>query len=223
LDPGPTLTGLVIRNGDDGISPRSPFTIEYSYFTGSKDQIDYEKGSGGLCRYNIFENAGDDAIDLDHPNVNLIIEYNVLWQSGNDGIKIRLQDSPVDQLAETIIRYNEISGSEEDGIQFIDYYEDTNRRFTIERNLFLNNGMAGIGLMDDATSDEDYRAADITERIQVFNNTFVGNEYGISGGDNLIALNNIFQGHVVALNKIDGDSIVSYNLFWQNETDNQGS
>ena len=43
----------------------------------------------------------------------------------------------------------------------------------------------------------------------MLNNTFDGNEYAITGGDNLIALNNIFfNSSVLALKNVDGNSVV---------------
>jgi hypothetical protein len=123
-----------------------------------------------------------------------------------------------------VIRNNIISGNGEDGIQLIDYADLSDRVFFIERNLFENNAMVGLGLMDDGTTTEDYRAASIPERIHVFNNTFVGNPYGITGGDNLVALNNLFvNASNMATKEIDGSSIAAYNLFWNNGTDDQGS
>ncbi len=122
-----------------------------------------------------------------------------------------------------MIRGNRIVQSRADGIQFIDYFQDTNRVFTIERNLIKESGKAAIGMTDNAESGEDFRAASIRERIHVFHNTFVGNDHGISGGDNLIALNNIFQGHFLAMKNVDADSIASYNLFWNNTTNFVGS
>ena len=73
-------------------------------------------------------------------------------------------------------------------------------------------------------SIEDYRGASLPERILLVNNTFIDNDVGVSGGDNLIALNNIFVGHSNrALNNVDGDSIAAYNLFWDNGEDQVGS
>ena len=84
--------------------------------------------------------------------------------------------------------------------------------------------MAGLGLMDNGETTEDYRAASIPERIHLFNNTFVDNDYGVAGGDNLIALNNLFVNSTnIAIKQIDGGSIAAFNLFWNNGTDSQGS
>ena len=48
--------------------------------------------------------------------------------------------------------------------------------------------------------------------------------YGLTGGDNLIALNNIFANcSTLAMKNVDGDSIAAYNLFWGNTSDHEGS
>ena len=74
----------------------------------------------------------------------------------------------------------------------IDYPDLSDRFLLIERNLIQGNAMAGLGLMDNGDTSEDYRAASIPERIHVYNNTFVDNDHALTGGDNLIALNNLF-------------------------------
>jgi hypothetical protein len=100
----------------------------------------------------------------------------------------------------------------------------SDRVFTIERNLIQGNAMVGLGLMDKGITREDFRAASIPERIHLFNNTFVANPYSVTGGDNLIALNNLFvRSATLALKNVDAGSIVAYNLFWQNGADQQGS
>lgn len=72
-------------------------------------------------------------------------------------------------------------------------------------------------------TNEDLRAASILERIHVFHNTFVDNDHGISGGDNLVAVNNVFKGHVLALKGVDGSSIAAFNQFFSNTSDFQTS
>lgn len=225
-DAGPQsrITGFTIRNGDDGILAYAPTLIDNNYFTGTADAIDYED-AGGICRNNTFVNNSDDAIDLDGDSA-VLIENNTILDSGDDGIEIRLHPYSGPTL-ETIIRDNVIDGSQEDGIQLISYDELTDRVVRIERNLIGNSAMAGVGLMDNAETSEDFRAASIPERIYLFNNTFSGNPYGVTGGDNLIAFNNIFEGSsVLGLKNIDGGpsgSIVAHNLFWNNATDHDGS
>jgi plastocyanin len=221
--PSPSFTGLVIRNGKDGIFTRSPMIVDHSYLTENVDSLQYVGGSGGVASDNMLEASIDDAIDINHPIRNITIEDNEIFQSGGDGIEIRLNDDAIADTVEIAIRGNRIVQSKHDGIQLIDYFEETDRIFVVERNLIRDSGQAGIGLLDNGQSGEDFRAASIRERIHVFHNTFVGNDHGISGGDNLIALNNIFESHVLALKNVDGDSIASYNLFWDNATDVLGS
>lgn len=207
------LIGLTIRNGDDGIMASAPFHLFHSIVTGCKDGIDYETGGSGICRYNLFEDNLDDAIDLDGALPFILIEHNVLRNNEDDGIEIRLHDFD-GPMCYCRIAYNEISGNGEDGIQFIDYPDVTPRVYIIERNLILNNDMVGIGLMDSGDTKEDYRGAQIPEPIYLFNNTISNNNYGITGGANLLSINNIIEGSRVAgAFNIRGESFISHTLF----------
>lgn len=223
VTPAPIVTGLVLRNGLSGVSLKSPAVIEGNLLVGNNDQLDYKVGGGGFCRGNVFQDAIDDGIDINHPVRDLTIENNVMTNSHGDGVEMRLNDDTIAATAHIAFRNNQITGSRSDGIQIIDYYTDTNRVISIERNLIRDNGRAGIGLLDGGTTIEDYRAASIRERITVFHNTLVRNNHGISGGDNLIALNNILVGHFLGMKNVDGDSVASHNLFWGNTTDASGS
>jgi len=223
VSPGPTVTGLLLRNGVAGVSTKSYATIEGNYFVANNDQLDYKSGGGGICRDNVLQDAIDDGVDINHPVRDITIENNVMLSSDGDGVEMRLNDDTIAVTAHIVFLNNEIAGSRSDGIQIIDYYTDTNRVISIERNLIHDNGRAGIGLLDGGTTIEDYRAASILERITAFHNTLVRNNHGISGGDNLIALNNIFVGHFLALKNVDGGSIASHNLFWGNATNATGS
>src|SRR3989344_988732 len=219
------LVGLTIKNGGlDGIQSFSPFLIEYSYLTQAADLIDYSKGSGGINRFNVFDGGTDDDLDLDNAINDFLIENNQILNAKQDGIEIRLQDDVIASQAAITIRNNLISGSGQDGIQFIDYATDTNRLFKIERNLIEKSKKAAIGLMDNQITSEDYRAASIKEPMNVINNTIVNNDYGISGGDNMIVVNNIIANNTgLGIKNIDGGSTVAYNLFWANGTNYSGS
>jgi Right handed beta helix region len=210
---GVSLVGLVVANGHDGIAASSPFTVKHSYFTGNEDGIDYSRGAGGLCRDNLFIGQADDALDFDHPVRDTRIVGNRILDTADDGIEIRLHDDVIARTAELAIRHNEISGSAEDGIQLIDYADDTNRLIVVRRNLIRDTAMAGIGMMPNGDTNENYSAASVRERVEVFNNTFLRNHHGISGGDDVVAVNNIFQHHAVALEGVNGRSLASYNLF----------
>lgn len=221
VGPDTKVIGFTIRNGTDGIKAIGKLHILNNHFINNGDAIDY-KDSGGIVRNNVFENNSDDGVDFDN-STEAIVEDNLIRNNGNDGIEIRLHQYSGPTL-NIIIRNNIISGNGEDGIQLIDYPDVSNRVFYIERNLITNNGMVGLGLMDNGDTAEDFRAASIPERIHLFNNTFVGNPYAVTGGDNLIALNNLFiNSTTLALKNIDAGSITAHNLFWNNGTDHQGS
>ena len=220
VTPAPSFIGLVIADGDNGIVTNSRARVTHSYFTGNAyDALEYDLGGGGVSLHNLMVRNGDDGIDIDHAIKDVRIEDTRILRSGDDGIEIRLHDDVIAHTAEISILDSQIVGSGQDGIQLIDYFADTNRRIVIRASLIRDITMAAIGMMDNAETNEDFRAASIRERVHVFHNTFVDNARGISGGNNVIALNNIFAGHALALKRVDGASVASYNLFWRNAID----
>ncbi|HSB15881.1 MAG TPA: right-handed parallel beta-helix repeat-containing protein [Bryobacteraceae bacterium] len=215
------VIGFTIQNGGDGISAAGKLHILNNRIIGNSDGIDYE-GGGGICRNNVFENNSDDGIDFDGPT-EATVEDNLIRNNGDDGIEIRLHEYSGPTL-EIIVRNNVISGNGEDGIQLIDHPGVSNRVFVIERNLIERNAMAGLGMMDNGVTVEDFRAASVTDPVHLFNNTFRNNPYAVTGGDNLVALNNIFLGSAgIGVKGVDGESIAAYNLFWGNGTDASSS
>ncbi len=221
VGPETTIQGLTIYNGLDGIKAFAKLNILDNHFDANDDGIDFSN-SGGLVRGNIFENGSDDGVDFDDKS-EAIVENNIMRNNFEDGIEIRMQEYTGPTLAFTI-RNNQLIGNGQDGIQIISYSVPTNRVINIEHNLIKNNERVGIGLMDNQNSGEDYRAASLPERINVFNNTFSGNKYSITGGDNLAAVNNIFTGSsTLGIKNIDGNSVVAHNLFWNNAVNHSGS
>ena len=211
------IVGFTIRDGDDGVRNFARIRIAHNYFTGNEDAIDNE-GGGGLCEHNLFEKNTDDAVDYDLDSAG-VVANNRMLNNDDDGIEIRLHDYQGEPL-EIVFRDNVITGNGEDGIQIIDYPGVSNRRIRIEGNVIAQNAMSGIGLMSDGVTKEDYRGADIPEPIEVVNNTIVENEYGITGGDNLLAVNNVIAGNKqLGLKNVDGKSLASHNVLWNNGTD----
>lgn len=221
VGPDTKIIGFTIRNGDDGIATHARIHILNNRIIKNKDGIDSTSG-GGFIRGNTFEGNKDDGVDFDKASSGTI-EDNLIRNNKDDGIEIRLHPYSGPTL-NIIIRHNIITENHEDGIQLVDYADASNRVFLIERNLIKDNRMVGLGLMDNAESGEDLRGASIPERIHLFNNTFIDNDYSLTGGGNLIALNNIFVGSKdIALKKVDGNSIAAYNLFWGNRINYQNS
>jgi len=223
--PNSKIVGFTIKNGNDGISCKGKVEILNNIFINCKDGIDYEDNSGGICGSNIFKENRDDGIDLDHA-VDVVIENNIIQNNKDDGIEIRLHpfQNPEKPKLNIIMRNNIISGNGEDGIQLIDYSTNSRRMIKIERNLFHANTMAAVGCMGDANTTENYEAFMLPERVNVINNTFVDNNYGLLGGKNMVVLNNIFVGtKKVAMKNISGDSVVAYNVFWMNGSNIENS
>ncbi len=218
---GTEIIGLTIQNGLDGIRVNSSVNISHNRIINNGDGIDYE-GGGGLCSDNYFAGNSDDGIDLDGPSA-VTISSNEIRDNDDDGIEIRLHEYSGSTL-NIEISNNFIYNNQEDGVQLIDYPDVSDRIFRIEKNLFVDNAMAAVGFMDNGNTLEDYSGAALPERVFLINNTFAGNNYGIAGGANLIALNNVFTDtQFSALKKVSGDSIASYNLFWNNGTDYEDS
>ena len=219
--PSTKIMGFTVKHGDHGITCEAKIEIVHNHFLENGDAIDYE-GGGGLCAHNLFEKNSDDGVDLDGP-CDIVIENNIIRNNDDDGIEVRLHEYSGPTLT-VVIRNNHIAGNGEDGIQLIDYPDVSDRVYHIEHNLIVGTAMAAIGCMSNGNTREDYEAANIPEPVFVVNNTIVGNEYGITGGDNFVVLNNIIaRTKQTALKKVDGKSIVAYNLLWGNSTDNDGS
>jgi parallel beta-helix repeat protein len=218
----PLIQGLTIQNSDDGIKPYSKFDLMDCRVTDTSDGIDYEDGSGGLVQNCTFELNSDDGIDLDN-SVDIIIRDNIIRNNDDDGIEVRMQSHSGSTL-NIIITRNRIHGNGEDGIQLIHYDVPANRFFEISYNYIYDNADVGIGMMDGSVTREDFRAASIPERINIFSNTFANNSHGITGGDNTMVLNNIFVSHsAIAVKNVDANSELAHNLFFNNGTDNSGS
>ncbi|HLO17994.1 MAG TPA: IPT/TIG domain-containing protein [Anaerolineales bacterium] len=224
----PTIRGFVIQGGNNGIQASSPFIAEFNFFHSSVISVNYQWGAGGSNRNNVYFQSTDDAIHLDNSDRPLLIENNRIMYAGDDGIEVNLQDKPSPPApVEIDIWNNMIIGSHEDGIQFVDFPgdpQDTNRRFLIVGNLIANSQKAGIGLMPNANTVEDFSGADTVEAIRVINNTFYGNNHGISGGDNLVAFNNIIANSAGrGVWKVQGqpgaNAVVAYTLFFNNALD----
>ena len=224
----PTIRGFVIRNGVNGIQASSAFIAESNFFLAAGNLVSYQQGGGGINRNNVYFSAANNAIRLDNSDRALLIENNRIMYSGETGIEISLQNTIVPPaVVEINIWNNIILGNREDGIQFVDFPQephDTNRRFVIAGNLLANNAKAGIGLMPNANTLEDYSGADTLEALRVFNNTFYGNDHGISGGDNLVAFNNIIANSLTrGVWRVQGapgaNSVVAYTLFHNNGVD----
>jgi len=218
-----TVQGLTFRNGDYQLVnyARRVNILNDRFIDGSGDQVSFE-GAGGLVRDCFFSNSGDDGIDSDNDS-DPTVENNTFQNSGDDGMELRLHGYTGPTL-QIVIRSNVFSGCNEDGLQLIDYAGASSRVFTIEHNVFAGNAMAGLGCMADGNSVENFAGAPLVEQVKVVGNTFSGNPYGLTGGDNMLVMNNLFVSAAqIGAKRVAASSLVTYNDFWNNGTDNSGS
>lgn len=220
----PEVRGFKVHNTSSSgknLIGNSQFDVEYSWFTGGGDQVSYELGSGGVNRGNVYENAGDDCIDSDNQIRDVLIENNTCTNPNDDGIEMRFFDDSIPNIITVTVRGNKLESAGVDGFQLIDYNNDTNRRVIFERNLFLNNGVAGVGFLPNGNTNypdpNNPYAHPMREEVQITNNTFVGNRFGVSGGSNALVLNNIFLNSTrYGLLNVTGSSYVARNVFFGN-------
>src|SRR5258708_6649176 len=228
----PTIRGFVIRNGITDIQAASEFIAEFNFLNSATNLVSYQQSAGGFNRNNVYFGASENAISIEPTDRPLLLENNRIMYSGKDGIDINLQNaSALPAVVEVDIWNNMIIGNGDDGIKLINHNgdpQDTNRRFVIAGNLIANSKKAGLGLMPNSNSSEDYSGANTVEAVRVFNNTFYGNDYGISGGDNLVAFNNILANSLSrGVWHVEGapgtNAVVAYSLFHNNRLDSDQS
>ena len=214
---GVIVDGLTLKSGGKQVQASGDRVVVRNnrFVDSGSDAMSFER-TGGTVSGNTFLNTHDDCIDADGP-LDVLIENNVCIGPSDDGIEVRNFTYTGDPTLTFVIRNNTIVSAHEDGIQIIDYPATSNRVFRLERNEIRNNADVGLGIMGDGNTVEDYSGYSMPERVYVLNNTFEGNKYGITGGDNLIALNNIFtSAGALALKNVDGGSVVQYSLFHGN-------
>ena len=219
---GSRVVGLTVRNGVDGVRSSARVDVTHSQLTLNEDGIDYGSDSGGEISDNVFLANTDDGLDLNNRVVMRILR-NTIKDSGDDGIEFRMYPYAGPVLEVDIIG-NEFIHNDSDGIQLIDSPDASSRVVRIEGNLFTGTRKASIGCMGDQNTSEDYSGSPLAERVYVINNTFTAEHYGLVGGANTIAVNNIFTGLTgPAVRRVGGNSIVAHALFWQNAINTEES
>ncbi len=219
---GTRIIGFTFREMTKPINPaaRDVEILNNRFVNGGSDQIDFEVGGSGRVADNVFENASDEAVDLDGDS-EVIIERNVMNICGDDCIEIRFHAVPGDPIT-IVIRDNIITGANRDGIQMMPDPDGITPRSLVIHNNIISGGMAGIACMDNFETREDLSGCAMDERVVVYNNTILDNQVGITGGDNMVVVNNIIAGNGVGVRRVDGGSIVDSTVF-ANTTDVESS
>jgi hypothetical protein len=222
---GVEISGLMLINGNHTLDISSNVTIMHNHFINNLDGMSFESGGGGYVGYNYAINDRDDALDLDIVNdgeesgSDILVEHNTFINCNDDGIEIRLFTYP-DQNIRYTIRNNVITGSNNAGIQLISYDLFTGKSFYIHNNI-ISGCKTGLGCMEGSNTSEDLSGASkMDELVCFYNNTVTGNKMGATGGNRVIAMNN-----VIANNEIGGfkrfgpSSAILNNLFFHNGDD----
>ena len=212
------ISGLKIINGNHTLNINARVKIKWNHLVHNLDAVSMESNGGGYVGHNTIENDRDDGIDLDiKKGSDIVIEYNTIVNSSDDGVEIRLFKPPKQNIHYEI-GHNVFSGSRRAGIQLISYDVYTGKSFNIHHNIFRNCKI-GLGCMEGANTKEDLSGASkMDEMVCFYNNTMVDNEMGATGGNYVIAINN-----VIVNNKIGGfkrfgkRSVVTNNLFYHNK------
>ena len=214
------ISGLKITNGDHTLDINGRVSIKYNHLVSNSDGVSMESNGGGYVGYNLIENnyTGDDCIDLDitKNGSDILIEYNQLYNANDDGIEIRLFDVP-NQNIHYEIRHNTISGCTKAGIQLISYDIFTGKVFDIHHNI-IQTCKSGIGCMEGANTSEDMSGASLMdELVYLYNNTLLNNQTGATGGNSMIAINNIVADNTSGgFKRFGANSLIANNLFFNN-------
>ncbi len=215
------ISGLKIINGDHTLDMHARTSVKYNHMYDNLDPVSMESGGGGYVGYNLIENngSGDDCIDLDinQTGSDILIEYNKLFNANDDGIEIRLF-TQADQNIHYEISHNVITGSKNAGIQLISYDVYTGKVFSIHHNV-LRDCKIGLGCMGGQNSSEDMSGTSkMDETVYFYNNTSVENQMGATGGNTMLAMNNIASGNSIGGFKLFGaNSVIANNLLYNNQ------
>jgi len=216
---GAVCTGLTFQGARKQLTWECDFMkVTYSKFLDNGSDAVSIEGGGGYIAHNYFENNGDEAIDADD-SLDWLAEYNTIINPGDDGFEVRLHQNN-GAAREHIIRYNYISGADEDGIQLIDYDGDSGRQFRIHNNIIRNSAMVGLGCTSGGNTVEDFEGSYMEEEALIYNNTFDNNNYGVTGASNMLLLNNIIvNNESEGVKRLEGNSFADYNCLFNNGID----
>jgi hypothetical protein len=222
---GVEISGLHVINGDHTLDIMSNVTVMYNHFDNNLDAMSFEGSGGGYVGYNRVENDRDDGLDVDiqfndrNKGSDILVENNTIVNSNDDGIEIRLF-TDADQNINYIIRGNTIIDSKNAGIQLISYDKFTGKKFQIHHNI-IRGCKTGLGCMEGSNTREDLSGASkMDEQVHFYNNTLVDNQMGATGGNNIIAANNVVQGNSSGgFKRFGKNSAIINNLFYENGGD----
>jgi hypothetical protein len=194
----PAIIGFTIQanQAPKAVICASDFAFFNNIVSGNSDGLSFED-TAGTARWNTLRGNSDDGVDIDGYSA-AVVEFNVIETNGQDGIEQRMQPFTGKSAIEIFVRHNIIRNNAEDGYQIIDYNGKHERTIYVGFNLTVGNGFAGIGFMQNATTNAgEYTTAPAEETVYIYNNTMTLNKYGIRGGGQVFFLNNLVTSNSV--------------------------
>ncbi|WP_442589529.1 right-handed parallel beta-helix repeat-containing protein [Pedobacter sp. AW31-3R] len=220
---GTEISGLSLINGDHTLENKASVRIIHNHFINNLDAISMEGGSGGYIANNLIENDRDDGIDMDigddaRPNIgtDIVVTGNTIVNSHDDGIEIRLFKRP-NQNIRYDIGNNRIIGSKNAGIQLISYDVPTGKIFNIHHNTFQYCKTA-LGCMSGGRTMENLEGTDkMDETVYFYNNSIAYNQMAATGGNHIVAINNVlYKNTLGGFKHFGAESVLVNNLFYDN-------
>ncbi|MGI9627036.1 MAG: right-handed parallel beta-helix repeat-containing protein, partial [Longimicrobiales bacterium] len=171
-----TFRGLRLIGNKPVVAEGGRVVVEYCFFdNNSSDGVSFEEDGSGIVRNSIVDGSTDDNVDIDHQTQDILLENNEFLNAGDDGIEVRQHTDTIPSRVTLTIRSNRVEGSDEDGLQMMDYDDFSNRLYRVEGNLFKGAGAAGIGIRVGSDTDAmpGTPVASMPEPLYLVNNTFV--------------------------------------------------
>ena len=216
-----SIVGFTLRNAKFGVRVNGGAArVEANRIYGNADHAIL----GNETRLTVIDNEIRDhregaGISLNGAST-LLAEDNVL---DRNRIGLLLSLHPYEgEILELRVRGNRVRRSQMGGVMLLPYGGESDRRVWIERNVFDGTLEVAVGCRDRRPNVPASLGVEMHEAVFVVHNTFVNNAFGVVGGDNVVAMNNLFVDTAeVALLRLEGESRVDRNGFWSNGLDEE--
>jgi hypothetical protein len=220
VDPGEVrIVGFTIRNAKFGVVARdAPVRVEENRIYSNADHAIVAFNAPLVVTGNSIRDHRDGVGIVLNGSSTLVAEDN-RFDRNRTAVFAALpghEGPPLD----IVVRGNRITRHTEGGVTLVVYFPDTGRRIRVERNVFDRNLGVALGCRDRRASYAPTDGVEFLDPVFVVHNTFVRNEFGVVGGNNVVLLNNLFvETTAVAVQRLRERSVMQRNGFWRNGED----
>lgn len=215
------IVGFTLRNAKFGVVAHdAAVRVEDNrIYANARDAIVGFSARLSVARNEIRDHAAGAGILL-HGSSSLLAEDN-RFDRNLAGFEFMFHPYEGERL-ELRVRRNEVLRSVGNGIVMAGREFGSDRVVWIERNVFDRGRGIAVSCIEIGGNREPTEGAELREPIFVVQNTFVRNTFGLIGGDNVVALNNLFVGTIeVAMMRLRERSVAERNGFWRNGLDTE--